>query len=146
MGALLVIARAPTRQSVSGVSEIVEDRLIEQFVAHSAIERFADPVLHRLARRDEMPGDLALLRPGEHCVRGELGSMVGDDQVRPAALGDDGVEFAGDASPRDRGVRNRGQAFLRDVVDHIEDPEASTVRELVVDEVDRPARVRAHLD
>ena len=72
--------------------------------------------------------------------------MVGDDQVRPAAPGDDGVEFAGDAPPRDRGVRDRGQAFLRDVVDYIEDPEASTIRELVVDEVDRPARIRAHLD
>ena len=145
MRALLVVARAPTRQSLSGVAEVVEDRLIEQFVAHSAIERFADPVLHRLARRDEMPGDPALLRPGEHCARGELGSMVGDDQVRPAAPGDDGVEFAGDAPPRDRGVRDHGQAFLRDVVGHIEDPEASAVRELVVDEVDRPARVRARL-
>ena len=27
--------------------------------------------------------------------------------------------------PRDRGVRDHGQAFLRDVVDHIEDPEAT---------------------
>jgi hypothetical protein len=76
--------------SRSSVIEIMrhavdEDRLIEQFVAHSAIERLADPVLHRLAWRDEMPDDPALLRPGEHCVRGELGSTVGDDQVRPAA-------------------------------------------------------------
>jgi hypothetical protein len=72
--------------------------------------------------------------------------MVGDDQVRLAASRDDGVEFASDPPPGDRGVRDHGQAFLRDVVDHIEDPEAPTGRKLVVDEVNRPARVRAHLD
>jgi hypothetical protein len=113
MRALLVVARAPTRQSISGVFEIVEDRLIEQFIAHSPIERFADPVLHRLARRDEMPGDPALLRPGGHCVRGELGSMVGDDQVRPAAPGDDGVGAGRRQSchsiPVDRAIAHAGE-------------------------------------
>jgi hypothetical protein len=88
----------------------------------------------------------ALLRPGEHCVRGELGSMARDDQIQPAAPVADSVEFAADAPHRDRRVRDHSQAFLREVVDHIEDPDAPTVRELVVDEVDRPARVRAHLD
>ena len=44
MGDAFVVARAPTRQSISGLAEIVEDRLIEQFVAHSAIERFPDPL------------------------------------------------------------------------------------------------------
>ena len=48
------------------MAEIVEDRFIERFVAHSAIERFADPVLHRLARRDEIPGEPALLRPASN--------------------------------------------------------------------------------
>jgi hypothetical protein len=44
MGDAFVVARAPTRQRISGLAEIVEDRLIEQFVAHSAIERFPDPL------------------------------------------------------------------------------------------------------
>jgi hypothetical protein len=42
------LAASLRRPSVSGVVEIVEDRLIEQFIAHSPIERFADPVLHGL--------------------------------------------------------------------------------------------------
>jgi hypothetical protein len=76
---------------------------------------------------------------------GELGPMVGDDQVRPAAPGDDGVEFAGGAPPGDRGVGDRRQAFLGDVVDDIENAEAPAARKLVVDKVDRPARVRTRL-
>jgi len=32
------------------------------------VERFAYPVRHPLARRDEMSGDPAPLRPGEHCI------------------------------------------------------------------------------
>jgi hypothetical protein len=36
------------------VIEIIEERLVEKFVAHAAIECLADAVLHRLARRDEV--------------------------------------------------------------------------------------------
>ena len=71
--ALLVVCGGPSRQRRSGVIEVVEDRLIEQFVAHAAVERFADPVLHRFSRRNEMPSDPAALSPGEHSVGGELG-------------------------------------------------------------------------
>jgi hypothetical protein len=76
------------------VIEIVEDRLIEQFVTHAAVERLADPVLHRFSRGNEMPSDPTALSPDEHSVGGELGSMVGDDQIGFAAPGDDSVEFA----------------------------------------------------
>jgi hypothetical protein len=37
------------------VIEIVEDRLIERFVTHAAVERLADPVLHRFSGGNEMP-------------------------------------------------------------------------------------------
>ena len=97
--ARLIVFGGPTSQRLSGMAEIVEDRLIEQFVPHPAVERLTDAVLHRLARRDEMPGDALLLRPGEHRVRGEFGPVVGNNQVRLAAPGDDRVEFAGDAPP-----------------------------------------------
>ena len=49
----LVVAGDPPGNDGSGVVEIVEDRLVEQFIAHAAVEGFADAVLHRLAGRDE---------------------------------------------------------------------------------------------
>ena len=45
-----------------------------------------EAVLHRLARRDEVPVDaVCSFAPGEHGVRGELGAVVGDDHARLAA-------------------------------------------------------------
>ena len=96
-------------------------------------------------RRDEMPLAPARLGPSEHSGRGELGSVVGDDQAGLAAPGDDGVEFARHAPARDRGVRDRAETPLGDIVDDIEDAEAAAVGELVVDEVRGPARVRPGL-
>ena len=93
-----------------------------------------------------MPGDPAALSPGEYRVGGELGHVIGDDQVGLAAPGDDGDEFARCTPTGDRRVGDRHQAFLGHIVDHVEDAEAPTVGELVVDEVDRPAGVRPSLD
>jgi hypothetical protein len=118
------------------VVEVAEYRLIQELVAHAAVEGLADAVLHRLARRDEVPGDLCGLRPGEHGVGGELRAVIGDDQLRPAAASDDGVEFARHAPPRDRGVRDRGKAFLGHIVDDVEDAEAPARAKLIVNKVD----------
>jgi hypothetical protein len=56
--------------------EIVKNRLVEQFVAHAAVEGLADAVLHRLAGRDEVPVDAGGLRPGKHGVGGELRAVA----------------------------------------------------------------------
>ena len=40
MRALLVVAHAPTRQGISGVAQIVEDRLIEQFGLRQQVHQF----------------------------------------------------------------------------------------------------------
>ena len=55
-------------------------------------------------------------------------------------------QFARHAPARDRGVRDRRQAFPRDVVDDIEDAKPPAVGELVVDEIERPARVGLGFD
>lgn len=47
---------------------------------------------------------------------------------------------------RDRGGRDRRPAFAGDVVDHIEDAEATPAVELIVHEVQRLAHIRAVLD
>ena len=46
---LVIVSGGPSRQRRSGVIEIIEDRLIEQFVTHAAVERLADPVRHRFS-------------------------------------------------------------------------------------------------
>jgi len=72
--------------------------------------------------------------------------MIGHNHSWLAASLDDCHQFAGHAPSRDRRLRNGAQAFFGDVVDDVEDAEASAVGELVMDEVQRPARVGPRLD
>ena len=142
MGPCGVVVGDPGGDGAAGMVEAEKQRLVQELVAHLRIEGLADPVLHWLAWSDEVPGHARLLAPGQHRVRGELGPMVADDQAGPPPPGDQRHQFPRHAAPRDRSVDHGRQAFLRDIVDHVEDPEPPALDELVVDEVDRPARVR----
>ena len=82
--------------------------------------------------------------PGEHRVRGELGAVIADDHAR-LAMRLVCRQLAGHTPARDRGVGDGTEALLGDVVDDVEDAKAPAASELVVDEVDRPARIRLRL-
>lgn len=66
---------------------------------------------------------------------------VRDDRARPAAAGDDGVQFPDDAGARQRRIRDQCQAFPREVVDDGQNPEPPTICEGVADEIQAPALV-----
>src|SRR5690606_18332808 len=112
-----------------------EQALVQQFIAHATVETLDKAVLHRFARRDVVPFDAVLLRPGQDHVRGELGAVVGNDHVRPSATADQVGQLAGDPAAGDRGVGDRGQAFARHVIDDVQYPKAPSTGELVMHEV-----------
>jgi hypothetical protein len=126
--------------------EAEKQRFIQKLVPHAPVEALAEPVLHRLPRRDVTPLDPAFACPGENGVRGELRPVIGNDHARLAAPPDQRGEFTGDALARDRRVGDRRQTFPRHVVDNIEDAETPAAGELVMHEVQRPARIRLRLD
>src|ERR1700689_5281143 len=80
--------------------EAEEQALVEKFVAHAAVETLAEAILHRLSWRNEMPDDPVVVRPGEHGVRGELGSVVRDDHAWLAAAFDQRRHLARPAPAR----------------------------------------------
>ena len=59
-----------------------------------------------------------------------------------AALDQEPIEFARDPDARDRGVGDQRQALAGAIIDHDQDAHATTVDELVSDEVELPAIVR----
>jgi len=142
----LIIRNHPPCDGGAGVIEIIEERLVEKFVAHAAIECLADAVLHGLARRDEVPGYPILLDPCQHGVRGELGSVVGDDNAWSAAPTDQAGQLARYTVTGDRRVGDCSKAFLGHVIHHVQNAEASSAHELIVDEICGPTRIRAGLD
>jgi hypothetical protein len=58
--ALAVVVADPIRNLGGGVIEAKEQGFVEKLVSHPAVETFAKAFLHRLARRDEVPGDLVI--------------------------------------------------------------------------------------
>lgn len=90
----------PGRDLGAGIVEIEEQGLVEQLVAHAAVEALDRAVLHRLAGRDEVPLDGRAAAPDGHGVRGELGSVVADDHVWLAMPIEDRRQLAPRAGPR----------------------------------------------
>jgi hypothetical protein len=57
-----------------------EQRLVQAFIAQSANEALSKGVLLRLAGRDVVPADLAVLAPRQDRHAGRLGAVVADAQ------------------------------------------------------------------
>jgi len=115
----------------AGAVETEEQDLVQQLVAHLLVEALSEAVLHRLTAHDELPFDRGVLLPVQPGVAGQLRAVVTDQEARFAASRDDRRQLVRNASARDRGVRNRAKALLRDVVHDVEDAEATAVGELV---------------
>lgn len=128
MRAMVVVVVAPCRNQMAGMAQSREQVLVRAFVPQTAIEALDQAVLHRLARRDVMPFDLAFLLPFQHRVRVQLGSVIADHHTRIAAHFGDPIQFAGDTVSRQRSVDDRRQAFSAEVVDHAEDAEPAAIR------------------
>ena len=76
MRAFGIVVSRPGGDYDPGVGQVAEHGLVEQLVPHSAVEALHEAVLHRLARRDVVPLDPALLLPLQDRVRGELGPVA----------------------------------------------------------------------
>src|SRR6185312_11254157 len=141
-----VVVSDPGSDGMPSLIEIEKQAFIEKLVAHPAIEGFDVAVLHRLAWRNVVPFELMLLAPAQDCVRGELGAVVRHDHLRLAAPLDERRKLPDYPPARDRGVWDGCQTLPGHVIDDVEDAEATTAGELVLDEVERPAGIRLGLD
>ena len=81
MQAVVVEVIAPCRHQIASMAQAVEQVLIQEFIAHSTVERFNEPVLHGSAGGDVVPRDLAIFLPFQNGVRGQLGPVTADHQV-----------------------------------------------------------------
>lgn len=95
MGSVLVIVLPPSTDDLPGMTVTGKQMLIETLVPEPAVEALDEAILHRLARRDVVPLDAALLLPFEHRVAGQLRSVIADHHARITAMLRNGVQLAG---------------------------------------------------
>lgn len=111
-----------------GAGEAAEKMLAEALVPQPADEALNKAVLHRLARRDVMPFDLAVPAPGEDRMRGQVGAIVTDHHARPASLLADAIKLPGHPLAGQGGVDYGRQAFPAEVVNHAQDAKSRATR------------------
>ncbi len=141
-----VVVRDPGGDHDTCMSQVPEHGLVEQLVAHSPIEAFDETVLHGLSRRDVVPFYPMLGAPPQDRVTGQFRPIIADNHFWLSAALDQRCQFTRHPAPRYRRVWDGSQAFARDVIDHVENAEALAVGELVMDEIQRPARIGPRLD
>lgn len=71
-----VVVDAPRLDQRTRFGKAGEHVLVRVLVARAAIETLDQPVLHRLAGLDVVPGHAAFLRPAQHRVARQLGAVV----------------------------------------------------------------------
>ena len=96
----LTIFGTPHRERDVVLCQRQVEHLIQQLVAQATIEAFDKAVLHRLARRDEVPVHGDGIGPSQNGVAGKFRAVVSHSHLPPTALGDQSIEFAGN-TPRD---------------------------------------------
>src|SRR5579871_708465 len=66
-----VVVVLPDCQRLARMTEGDEQRLVQELIAQPSVEALDKGVLYRLARRDVVPFDLALLRPAQDREAGQ---------------------------------------------------------------------------
>ena len=73
-----IVVHPPFFDQPASGRQVAEHVLVETFVPEATIQALDEPVLHRLAWRDVVPLDLAILLPLQDCPRCQLGPGVGE--------------------------------------------------------------------
>jgi len=137
----LVVVRSPLIDSHASLSEIPEPIQVQALISEFPVEAFDEGILSRLARLDEVQLDARPLAPEEHRLAGKLRAIITDDRPRQASTYGELIEAACDLQAGDRHINDLAHALAGVVVHDIEDPYSPAGRQLVADEVHRPALV-----
>lgn len=136
--ALVVVRPEPTRGHVLYLVDRVEEGSREPGIAYGSVIALNVGVLLRLARLDVLDADTLLLRPGKQSATDVFRPVIAADCSRLATPLDDLLQGTDHASGWEREIDLDAQSFAVEVIQHVEQPEAAPVAELVVHEVHRP--------
>jgi hypothetical protein len=132
---LVIVVFDPGFDFPPGVIEAQEQAFVQQFIAHPAIEAFAEAVLYWFAGCDKMPVDGILLPPGQNSIRRELRAVVRNNHSRFASSFNQLCHLTSYSPAGNRRVRDRRQTFAGDIIDEVQDPKPTAVSELIMHEV-----------
>ncbi len=142
--ALRVVVDSPVFDLEACTRHGWEAVLGEALVAEAAVEALDVCVLGWFAGLDEVQNHAVAHGPVVQRHRDELGPVVDAKRFRKAVTPHESVEHAHNSSGGERGIDLNRVALAREGVDDVERAQLPSVREMVADEVHRPALIRAH--
>ena len=125
-----------------GMGQVDEPFFVQIFIAEPSVEAFDEGVLRRLPGFNEVQRNTVRLRPFEHRLRGQFGTVVHDQALGQTPELGQVIEEAGEPFAGDRQIDELTGTSPAVVVDDVEDAEPAPRGELVGDEVQRPAPQR----
>ena len=132
MRAGVIVVVAPCRNQMAGMAQCREQVFVEAFIPQASVEALHEAVLHRFARRDVMPFDLAILLPIQHGVRLvssvplSLTNMQGKPRISAILSSSRATRLS-----RQRSIDHSRPTFSAEVVDDAENAEPAAVRQRV---------------
>lgn len=137
----LVVMLPRNINRTASVTKIREPVLIEAGVTEFAVKAFNECVLCRLTGLNEMEPYAGALCPQKHGLAGTFAAVIADQSPRQPAGRGQIVQESDDRGAGDRGVGKLPDALSAVVIHNIQHPEASSVRQLIGDEIQRPALI-----
>lgn len=122
--------------------------LVQTFLSQPAVEAFHHRVVRRRATSGKVQLYAVFIRLAVHHLAGKLTAVIHFDRFRLASLNDQPRHCVGDIVSAQGLIHDDIQAFMREVVQHRQQPEATAIEQRVTNEVHAPQRVgrRGHLD
>ena len=140
----VVVELSPALDHGAGFAKVPEPLPVEALVSQLAIEALHEPVVPGLARRDEARAHVHVPKPLHDPGRGELGPLVGADELGFAVKAHQARERQDDVPRGDRRGNFDRQALAGVLIEDVEQPDRPLARQAVVHEVVGPDVVRAH--
>ena len=113
--------------------------LIEALVPEAAVKALDEGVLDGLARFDKPQSHACPFGPLEHGTACSFGTVVQDDFFGETSQQSQIIQIPRHTGTRDRDIDDLTRADFAVVVDDVQNPEATIVGQLVVNEVEAPA-------
>jgi len=117
---MLVVVDTPAFDFLSGVAQVGEPVLIQALIAELPVEALDERVLHGLAGPDEVEPDPHAVGPGIQGLAHELRTVVHDDPIGLASLGDHAVQHPHNTLARQGRIDLDCRTLSAEIIDDVQ--------------------------
>src|SRR5271169_2951381 len=137
-----VVVEPPGRDGSDGIRQAHKPVLVQTLIPELPVKALHESVLHGFSGLDEPQLDAAAIGPLVEHAAPELGTVVEDERSGQSPPLHHSFQYPHHAGSRDRAADLNRDRLPREIIDDVQRPKGSSIRERVGGEVDRPPLIR----